>query len=133
MKYGADTWFLLATFDKDEESTRIFREIREGKAHLTIPIIAFAEATKKLLQRGIALSNIDWFFAAVEASEKVELTPLDRQTAQEAAKISLTYNVPLIDALIAATCKLAGCHILLSGDQDYQLLARKKYLAVRSW
>ncbi len=53
--------------------------------------------------------------------------------AEEAAKVSRTFRVPLIDAFLAATAKVMDCHVLLSKDADFAILARRKYLKVRSW
>ncbi len=58
----------------------------------------------------------------------------DKKTrAKEAAKVSLTNSLHLIDSLIAATCKLTGCDALLTADSDYKPLVKKKYLKVTSW
>ncbi len=96
-------------------------------------MIVYAEATKKLLQKGISHSIIEDFFEGVEASEKIEMVIIDKLIAQEAAKVSLTFHVPLIDSLVASTAKLTGCDALLSGDADYELLVKRKYLKVQSW
>ncbi|MBI2142533.1 PIN domain-containing protein [Candidatus Woesearchaeota archaeon] len=133
MKYCADTWFILFLFDKEQHAVRIFQETRIGKAGIAIPAVVFAEATKKLLQRGVQQKSIDLFWEGVEQSEKVKLIPVERTIAREAARVSLTYGVPLIDSLVAATAKLTGCDMLLSADSDYALLARKGYVKVQSW
>ena len=74
-----------------------------------------------------------FFWSGVESSQKVILIPLDRTIAKEAAKISLSFHVPLIDSLVAAASKITGCHCLLASDSDYGLLIKKKYLKVQSW
>lgn len=112
---------------------RILQEAKEGKAQIVVPMVVFAESTKKLLQRGISQSTISLFWRGVEASEKVKLLIIDRTIASEAAKISLTFNVPMIDSFVAATCKLTNSHVLLAADSDYRLLVKNKYLKVQSW
>jgi predicted nucleic acid-binding protein len=133
MRYCADTWFLLGAFGKDPRATAIIEETKRGKAWLVVPIVVFAETTKKLLQKGIDQSLVDRFFAGVSASDKVELAVADKAIAQEAATISLSFNTPLIDAFVAATARLTGCHALLAADTDYAPLAKRKYLKVQSW
>lgn len=133
MRYCADTWFILSLFNEVEQSVRILRETKEGKSHIIIPMVVFAESTKKLLQRGVSQATIDLFWEGVEASEKVQLLMLDRSIAQEAAKISLSFNVPMIDSFVAATCKLTGCHSLFAADSDYIPLVKRKYLKIQSW
>jgi len=133
MRYCADTWFLLHVFEKDPKAVSIVEDTKRGKTQLLIPVIVFAEATKKLLQKGIPQSLIDLFFSGVEASDKAAFAIADKLIAQEAARISLTYNVPLIDSFVAATAKIHACDVLLAKDDDYTLLAKKKYIKVQSW
>lgn len=133
MRYCADTWFILGVFGRDERHTKIIEEAKHGKSHLIIPMIVLAESTKKLLQHGVPQTEIDTFWQGVENSEKVSLIPIDRSIAKEAAKVSLSFNLPLIDSLVAATGKLTECHALLSADSDYGLLAKKRYVKVQGW
>lgn len=133
MIYCADSWFILMVFEKKEKSMQLLREARTGKTKIIIPLIVFAEATKKLLQRGIRETDIDFLWATLEAIENVKPMVMDKPIAREAAKISLSFKLPLIDAMIAATCKITGCHALLTGDQDYHLLVKQKYLDVVGW
>ncbi len=133
MRYCADTWFILALFQKEAHSRLIFEDARQGKSRIMVPIVVFAEATKKLLQKGVPKSVVDQFWGGVEASEKVQLVPADKSIAQEAALVSLAHGVPMIDSFVAATAKLTGCDLLLSGDTDYSILAKKKYVKVQSW
>lgn len=133
MRYCADTWFILSLFNRDVKSIQIIKETKEGKVYLILPVIVLAESTKKMLQKGVPQQTIDLFWGGIEASEKAKLIPIDKAIAKEAAKISLTYSLPMIDSLVAATANLTGCDVLFSGDSDYQLLAKKKYLKVQSW
>ncbi len=131
MKYCADTWFILQAFSKNPKAISIIEETKRGKTRIIIPIITFAETHKKLMQKGISKELIDTFFEGVEASEKVELILLDKAIAQEAARISHSYNLPLIDSLVASTAKLTGCDFLLSEDSDYAPL-RNRYVRIQS-
>ncbi len=133
MRYCADTWFLLALFGQDARSLAILDGAKHGKDWIVIPLIVYAETIKKLSQRGIPLEKVDGFFDAVESSEKIQLLYPDKLIAREAAKISLSHAVPLGDAFVASTAKLTGCDVLLSGDTDYALLVKRKYLKVQSW
>ena len=133
MKYCTDTWFLLKAFDKDAKAVQIIEDTKQGKTQLVIPTVVFAETIKKLAQRRVSQETIFKFFSAVEQSEKVSLTILDRKIAKEASLISLSNKVPLIDAFVAASAKLSDCLVLLSGDDDYKLLVKKKYIKVQSW
>ncbi len=133
MRYAADTWFLLFLWNKDETAQRIMSDVNGGKARLLIPYAAVAEATKKLMQRGNSAERIESFWSLLEASEKIRFISLEKSVALEGARVSMTYGIPTMDALIAASAKLSGCNMLISGDADMAKLARKKYLAVKSW
>ena len=133
MRYCCDTWFLLSLFNEDPKSVQILEDTKKGKAFLIIPMVVFAEASKKLMQKGVPQSTIDLFWSGVESSQKVALIPMDRSIGKEAAKISLSFNVPLIDSFVAATSKMTDCHFLLASDSDYGLLVKKRYLKVQSW
>lgn len=132
MKYCADTWFILQAFDKNSAAILLIEETRTEKTRIIIPIIVFVESHKKLLERGVPLEKIELFFAGVEASEKIELVTLDKAIGREAARISLSFHVPLIDSLVAATAKMTGCDVLLAKDSDYNLLVKRKYLKIKS-
>lgn len=126
MRYCVDTWFLLALFDKDQKAIGILENAKYGKDWILIPLVVFAETIKKLFQRGIPEQKITEFFEAAEASEKVQIMYPEKEIAKEAAKISLMYAVPMLDSFVAATAKISHCDILISGDSDYSLLAKKK-------
>ena len=133
MNYCTDTWFILGVFDKDPKSLSCIQETKAGKMRLIIPMIVFAEATKKLMHRGVAAKSIEEFWDAIESSEKIDLINIDRQIAEEAAKVSLSYSVPLIDALVAATAKITDCATVFTADNDYNLLVKRKYLKTQHW
>lgn len=133
MRYCADTWFILQVFDKNNTALSLIAETRTEKTQIIIPLIVFVESYKKLLQRGVSQETITLFFAGVEASEKIGLVMLDKTIGEEAARISLSFDVPLIDALVAATAKLTRCDSLLAKDSDYALLVKRKYLKLKSF
>ena len=85
------------------------------------------------MQKGISQDTIEQFFEGVEASEHVDLILMDKAIAQEAARLSLSFHVPLIDSIVAATCTLTGCDLLLTGDSDYEPLTKRRYVKLRSW
>ena len=133
MQYCADTWYLLKLHAKDQGAMDILYKARDGKDVIIIPLIVYAEATKKLFQKGLPKEKVNQFFDAVETSEKVQINYPDKAIAKEAAHIALTHSLSLMDAFVAATSKLTGCHSLLSADSDFSPLTKKGYIQVRSW
>lgn len=133
MIYGADSWFLLCLWNKEATAQRMLEEVQTGKSHLVIPYPAVAETTKKLMQQGNPAERISTFWSMLESSKKIRFVPLEKTIAVEGARVSMTHGVPLMDALIAATAKLTGCHALFSSDSDMAVLAKKIYVTVKSW
>lgn len=133
MRYCVDTWFILNAFSKEKKALEIIQNIKFGKDYMIISIIAFAESIKKLMQMGASQDIINEFFEGIESSKKVEIILVNKQIAIEAAKISLSYNLPLIDAFIAVTSKLTDCDALISGDEHYIPLVKSKYIKTQSW
>ncbi len=133
MLYCVDTWYFLGLFAHEPKAERILTGIKDGKDAMVIPLTVFAEATKKLLQQGARQDKVDEFFEIVESSEKIKIVIPDKIIAREAAHVSLTYGLSMLDAFVAATTKFSTADILLSGDADYAPLIKKKYLKVQSW
>lgn len=132
MRYCADTNFLLALFGLDSRAKELFDGVKRGKDWIIVSYVAYAETIKKLFQFGRSQSNIDSFLELLENTEKVRFVEVDKLVAQEAAKVALTFNVPMIDACIVACAKVTNCDVLLSNDSDYNL-AKRKYIKVQSW
>lgn len=79
------------------------------------------------------LAGCPLILSIIEAYAKIRFIMLDKNIAREAARISLTYKVPLLDAFVAATSRISECNILLSGDKDHVLLSKQRYLKVQFW
>lgn len=133
MKYCADTWFILKAFENDEMGKKIIEEARFGKAQIIVPISTFAESTKKLMQQGVSFQAIELFFQGIENTEEIIIVNLDKNIAQEAAKISLSNDLAMLDAFVAATAKIIGCEYVLTKDSDFKHLIKRKYIKVKSW
>jgi len=133
MKFCSDTWFMIKLSEKDTKALEIKRSIIDGKDRLIVPSIVITELFKKFMKKGKRESDMDNFLRNLTASEKVKIIFLDEAVAREAAKVSITFNVPIVDSIIAATCKLSDCDKLLTDDSDFKILHKRKYLKVESW
>ena len=47
MRYCADTWFIIELFAKNPKALQYIHDAKIGKTRILVPIIVFAEATKK--------------------------------------------------------------------------------------
>ncbi len=133
MKYCADTWFILEVLNKNQNGMRLFNESKTGNNRIIVPIVVYAESIKKSMQLGLPINQVSDFFETAKILGKIFIYSPNEETAKEAAKISLTNNLALIDSFVAATSKLMGCDILLAKDNDYKILEKKKYLKVMNW
>jgi len=133
MRYCADTWFLLELNKKDERAFKIFRDTVEGKSRIVIPTISLFELIRISIRTGESLIKIDSLLDELKVTQKVQLIVLDEIIAKEAAKVSVSYNVPAVDSIIAATAKFSGSEILLTKDEDLIKLSKKKYIKIENW
>lgn len=133
MRYCADTWFLLLLSEKEHKSIDILRGVRVGKDELIIPAVVVAEVYRKLFEKGTSEQVIQTIFRELEMIDKVQFISIDKLIAIEAAKVSHTNNIPLIDSIVAATGKLLKCHFILGKDEDLQKLEKRKYIKLKFW
>lgn len=132
MLYCADTWFLLQVFKQNQNALTIMKDVREGNCSIIIPLTVYGETVKKLFQAGKTVDQANELFESLENTKKIQIVPLNKTIAIEAAKISVAYSLSITDAFVAATSKVCGCHALLSGDSDFLPLT-KKYIKIRYW
>ena len=133
MKYCADTWFLLELYKKSDKANDIFRNILKGKDSIVIPTVSLMELIRVSIMRGEKLSKIESMLNELKATQKVQLMVLDELVAKEAAKISVSFNVPTVDSIIVGSYILSEADILLSNDEDIKKLSKRKIVNIQSW
>lgn len=133
MKHCADTWFLLLLAERDEKACKILREVTQGKDRLVIPGVVIAELTKKLLMRGKKLKEVKEFVKDLEKERKMSLVQTSKEITIDSGSISLTFSMPLIDALIASTAKNLDCDSILSDDRHYEKFCKKHRIKLMRW
>src|SRR3989338_2042775 len=84
MRYCADTWYLLALFDRDQHALRLFESLSRDKSFLFVSFIAYAETMRKLFQRGLSEKIIESFFTLIQNTGKVCFVAVDENIAREA-------------------------------------------------
>lgn len=133
MRYCADTWFLLEFNKRNERAVKIFHETLEGKNRIIIPAVSIFELIRLGIRTGESLAKIDLMLNELKVSQKVQVIVLDEAIAKEAAKISVSYDIPAIDSMVAATSKILECDKLLSDDSHLKKLDDKKYIKTEHW
>ena len=133
MQYCTVAWFLLKLLKGDTKALEILENVKNTKDRLMVPIVSYSEFIKKLWQGGINEKKIDEFLETVDSSKNIIISSPTREIAREAAKVSLSYSLSLLDAFIAATSKISKCDLLLTADSDFRPLIKNKYVKVKSW
>ncbi len=65
--------------------------------------------------------------------EKAPLVAITVEVAWLAGELRGSYNIPTVDALIAATAITTKCQALLSGDHHFEVLHKAGRLKVMKW
>lgn len=129
----ADTWFLLLLAEREEKASRIFREVIEGKDYLIIPAVVIAEFVKELLMRGKKLKEIEEFVDELERVKKMSVIQISKELAINSGSISLTFNMPMIDSIIASTARNLSCDSILSDDDHYEKFCKQNEIKLMRW
>ena len=90
----------------------------EREEHLLVPVIVLYEVYKKLLSAQGSTAADRFLSAALRA----RVVPIDERLALLAARISLDRRLAMADAMIYATARAAGAHLVTS-DAHFQGLA----------
>ncbi len=124
---------MLELSESKAKALQIFKDAKEGKSHIIVPAVVIAETMKQLLHRGKKRAGVELFFDSIEQSEKIRIISVDKAIAMEGAVISLSYGVPLVDSLVAATAHIHQCDMLLAKDAHYTPFVKKKYIKLHNW
>ncbi len=100
-------WLEYITKDSKAE---LFLPYFKRQNSLVIPTIVLFEVRKVLLFRGPA-AIADWF---VSEAERYQIVSLERGTALEAARLSLSHQLHMADAIIYATAREHRAELITS-------------------
>jgi predicted nucleic acid-binding protein len=99
-----------------------FASALEDTKHLIVPTLCVAEVFKVLLRE----RNENIALSAISAMNQGKLVKLTMELAIDAAKIGLSYKLPLADSVIYATAKAEGA-LLWTQDAHFENLAGVRY------
>ncbi|GHV52196.1 hypothetical protein FACS1894216_07900 [Synergistales bacterium] len=102
----------------DGVNADFFAPAVEDTENLTVPIICISEVFKVLLRE----CNEDIAFVAVSAMSHGKLIGIDMNLAIEAAKLGLSYHLPLADSIIYATARMENA-LLWTQDKHFEKLS----------
>jgi len=123
MNYSADTWFFIQLSEGSQKAEEIWKEIIEGKGRLVVSSIVIAETVKVLLRKNLK-KRLNDFMIAFRSSDKINVVDVTKLIAEEAGRISYSYNIPITDAIITVTAILTDHCNILSKDSHYDILEK---------
>jgi toxin FitB len=100
-----------------------YRTVIKDEANLLIPTICMYEVFKLTLAQ--AGEDQALYIAGLMSFGKI--IDLDRQTALQAAQVSITHKIPMADSIIYATA-LANEAVLWTQDEHFKGLAGVKFI-----
>jgi len=110
----------------DGENADFFAPVVENTEHLIVPTICITEVFKVLLRE----RSEDVAFLAISAMNQGRLVALDMKLAIDAAKLGLSYKLPLADSVVYATAR-AEKACLWTQDEHFETLPGIKYVKSR--
>jgi predicted nucleic acid-binding protein len=106
----------------DGVNADFFASALEDIEHLIVPTLCIAEVFKVLLRE----RNENIALSAISAMNQGKLIELTMELAIDAAKIGLSYKLPLADSVIYATAKAEGA-LLWTQDTHFENLAGVRF------
>ncbi|MBI5332135.1 MAG: PIN domain-containing protein [Candidatus Aenigmarchaeota archaeon] len=132
MKYTSDSWFFIKLVEKDPKAIALWEDIKYGKARLIVPSVVITEIVKKYLMRGLN-KELDMFISGLNSSENIFVADLTREIAEEAGKLSYSFNIPTIDSIVVATAVSTGYTNIISDDSDYKIAEKQNKIKRIRW
>jgi predicted nucleic acid-binding protein len=116
---GLDTGVFVRLLQGHPRATGLFRRLVEHEAPAVVSCISLYELVK-LRHRGvIAPEPADALLAEIPVAYTVIW--LDRMSLiRQAAGLSHGNNIPMADALVLASCRVAGCDTIYTTDHDLE-------------
>lgn len=108
----------------DGPNVSAFASPIESPASLLVPTLSLFEVFKRVCQQRDEQAALH----AVALMEQGLVVDLDRVTALEAARLSLTHGIPMADSVMLATAQ-RGKATLWTQDADFEGIPGVKYLA----
>lgn len=110
----------------DGPNAAAFAKPIESQATLLVPTLSLFEVFKRICQQ----RDEEAALRAVAMMEQGRVVDLDRATALEAARLSMTHGVPMADSIILATAQRQNA-TLWTQDADFDGIQGVRYFARR--
>ncbi len=130
MRYCADTWFFVETSKGNPKDLNILRNVRKGKDFLVVPSVVLLELTRETIRSGKPKIGEE-IIRTMKTVRNIKIVDASMEICSNAGKLSATYNIPAIDAIIAATAIKHKCRTVLTADEHFDILSRQKVVKKR--
>lgn len=132
MRYCADTWFFIQLSKGHPKAVEVLARIKKGKSRLIIPSVTILELTRLSIRTG-KMDKLEMVLHFIDRSKYIDVIDLDLVLAKAAGKLSASFGIPSIDAVVAQTCISEKCGKVLTDDGHFNILEKRKVLKKYSW
>lgn len=132
MRYCADTWFFVQLGKQDSHAIKLMEGFEKKRDTLIVPSIIVVELVRRAIRTG-KKAEIEAALMNLKAAQNVLIADCTFEVASKAGELSATYDLPSIDAIVAATTIIHKCHRLLSEDAHFDILQKQELLKKQSW
>jgi len=117
-RVGLDTGFLLKFYYQNSEVLKYWENFLSGKWEGVVNLLSFFEFAKTLIKRGESFDRAKEFWEWCKKA--FYLTGVTEEVCEKASRISITFDLPAIDALIYVSFLLEGCEKIITTNTDFQ-------------
>ncbi|MFH0836824.1 MAG: PIN domain-containing protein [Candidatus Aenigmatarchaeota archaeon] len=132
MKYTADSWFFIELINQNTRALNIWMEINEGKSRLIVPSIVIAEIVRKFLKNNLN-RELQTLLNGFNNTEKIRIVDLTKEIAEHSGKLSYTYNMPMVDAIILTTAILTEYNNIITDDPHFKPAEKQNRIKRVRW
>ena len=118
MRIGLDTGFLLKFYYQSPEVLKYWENFLSGKWEGVVNLLSFFEFARVLIKRGERFEKARAFWEWCKKA--FYLTGVTEEICEKASKVSVTFDLLAIDALIYVSFLLEGCEKIITTDTDFQ-------------
>ncbi|MDI6708862.1 MAG: type II toxin-antitoxin system VapC family toxin [Candidatus Thermoplasmatota archaeon] len=127
MRYCADSWLFVELSRQNQKAQEILRRVRKGEDYLVVPSVVLLEVTREAARIGKPHLATD-LLTLMKMVKNIKVVDATAEICSMAGKLSASYNIPAIDAIIAATAIEEKCGAVLTDDIHFDILSKHKLL-----
>ncbi|MGQ9625370.1 MAG: type II toxin-antitoxin system VapC family toxin [Anaerolineae bacterium] len=129
MLLGADTGFFIRMVNGLPRAIELWEQLKRGEHDLIVSTLSANELLTHFIRRGIPAKGEE-VLERIHLLPTAEIVPVSLEIAVRSARYRVGLGLPTVDAVILATFLEAGCHLLLTTDQHFQVAGERQIIEV---